>query len=136
MAPSETSKNRIRTNWTLLSNHGHVLVCISRDPDIRLRDIASRVGITERAVFGIVEDLEAGGVIQRVKIGRRNRYNINVERPMRHEIESDQTVGTLINLFARPQEPSSGTTGQMSSPSASAADARSSQDSSAVSTAD
>lgn len=100
MGTSETSKSRIRTNWTLLSNHGHVLVCISGDPDIRLRDIAARVGITERAVFGIVEDLEAGGVIQRVKIGRRNRYLINVEQPMRHEIESNQTIGALLGLFA------------------------------------
>ena len=100
MSIPETSKSRIRTNWTLLSNHGHVLVCISGDPDIRLRDIANKVGITERAVFGIVEDLEAGGVIQRVKVGRRNRYLINVEQPMRHEIEAHQTVGALLGLFA------------------------------------
>ena len=99
MSTSETGKSRIRTNWTLLSNHGHVLVCISGDLDIRLRDIANKVGITERAVFGIVEDLEAGGVVQRVKVGRRNRYMINTEQPMRHEIESDQTVGALLGLF-------------------------------------
>jgi DNA-binding Lrp family transcriptional regulator len=100
MAPSKTPKPRIRTNWTLLSNHGYVLVCIAGDPDIRLRDIASRVGITERAVFGIVEDLEAGGVIQRVKVGRRNRYLINVDQTLRHPIEAEQTVGALLDVFA------------------------------------
>ena len=101
MGSSDTGRRRIRTNWTLLSNHGHVLVCMSGDPDIRLRDIATRVGITERAVFGIVEDLEAGGVIQRIKVGRRNRYVIDDEQPMRHELEADQTVGALLDLFAR-----------------------------------
>lgn len=83
-----------------MSNHGHVLVCIAGDPDIRLRDISTRVGITERAVFGIVEDLEAGGILQRIKIGRRNRYLINVDQPMRHPIEADQTIGALLGLFA------------------------------------
>jgi len=92
--------SRSRSNWTLLSNHGHVLICIATDPDIRLRDIATRVGITERAVFGIVEDLEVGGIIQRVKVGRRNRYLINVDAPLRHEIEANHTVGALIGLFA------------------------------------
>jgi len=95
-----TKTSRSRSNWTLLSNHGHVLICIASDPDIRLRDIAVRVGITERAVFGIVEDLEVGGIIQRVKVGRRNRYLINVDASLRHEIEAHHTVGELIGLFA------------------------------------
>ena len=70
------------------------------DPDIRLRDIATRVGITERAVFGIVEDLERGGIIERVKVGRRNRYLINVDQPLRHELVADHTVGELLGLLA------------------------------------
>ncbi len=60
--------------WTFLSNHGHVLVCLARDPDSRLRDVASRVGITERAVQKILGDLEAAGIVRRERHGRRNRY--------------------------------------------------------------
>ena len=104
LSRTETPKAaRVRSNWTLLSNHGHVLICIASDPDIRLRDIAARVGITERAVFGIVEDLEHGGILQRIKVGRRNRYLINVEQPLRHEIEAHHTVGALVGLFAWSQ---------------------------------
>ncbi|MCU1365898.1 MAG: hypothetical protein JWN39_1537 [Ilumatobacteraceae bacterium] len=94
-----TTRTRSRTEWTLLSNHGYVLLCIADDPDTRLRDIAARVGITERAVFGIVEDLERGGIIQRIKVGRRNRYLINVESPLRHEIEAGHSVGDLLGAL-------------------------------------
>lgn len=97
-------RHRSRTDWTLLSNHGYVLLCIAEDPDTRLRDIADRVGITERAVFGIVEDLERGGIIQRVKVGRRNRYLINVDSPLRHTIESGHSVGDLITALVVPAE--------------------------------
>lgn len=93
------SRPRSRNEWTLLSNHGYVLLCIADDPDTRLRDIAARVGITERAVFGIVEDLERGGIIERLKVGRRNRYLINVESPLRHEIEAGHSVGDLLGAL-------------------------------------
>lgn len=99
-----TARPRTRTEWTLLSNHGYVLLCIADDPDTRLRDIADRVGITERAVFGIVEDLERGGIIQRVKVGRRNRYLINVDSPLRHEIEAGHSVGDLITALVLPSD--------------------------------
>ncbi|HEY4610995.1 MAG TPA: hypothetical protein VIH06_17390, partial [Ilumatobacteraceae bacterium] len=98
--PGSTRPERARADWRFLSNHGHVLVCIAIDPDTRLRDIAGRVGITERAVFGIVEDLERGGIIQRLKVGRRNRYLINVDQPLRHELVSHRTVGDLLGLVA------------------------------------
>ena len=94
------TRGRVRSDWTILSNHGHVLVCIAGDPDSRLRDIARQVGITERAVFGIVEDLEHGGIIQRVKVGRRNRYLINVDQSLRHEMIADHTVGDLLGALA------------------------------------
>jgi DNA-binding MarR family transcriptional regulator len=88
-----------RPNWTFLSNHGHVLMCLAEDPDARLRDIAERVGITERTVFGIVENLEEAGIVVRDKVGRRNTYRIDRTAHLRHQIESGHTVGDLIKLL-------------------------------------
>jgi len=88
-----------RTSWTLLSNHGHVLMCLAQDPDARLRDIAERVGITERTVFGIVENLQDAGIVVREKVGRRNTYLINRDVNLRHQVESAHTVGELIDLL-------------------------------------
>jgi DNA-binding IscR family transcriptional regulator len=85
-------------NWTFLSNHAHVLVCLAIDPDARLRDVAQGVGITERAVQKIVGDLEAAGVLERERSGRRNSYRLNFEAPLRHALESHQTVGVLLSL--------------------------------------
>jgi len=85
-------------HWTFLSNHGHVLVCLARDPDARLRDVALAVGITERAVQKIVSDLEEAGVVERVREGRRNRYRLFLERPLRHPIEAHRTVGSLLGM--------------------------------------
>ncbi|MCX5662406.1 MAG: winged helix-turn-helix domain-containing protein [Planctomycetota bacterium] len=84
--------------WTFLSNHAHVLICLARKPDDRLRDVAAAVGITERAVQKIVADLEAAGVITRVKEGRRNHYEIHAERPLRHPVEAHCRVGALLKL--------------------------------------
>ena len=88
--------------WTFLSNHGHVLVCIAEDPDLRLRDISARVGITERAVFSIVNDLETEGYLTRIHVGRRNRYELNRERPLRHPVEARHTIGALLGILAAP----------------------------------
>lgn len=88
------------SGWTFLSNHGHVLVCIASDPDLRLRDIAARVGITERAVFSIVNDLEADGYLTRIHVGRRNRYELDRARPLRHPVESSHTIGELLGVLA------------------------------------
>jgi hypothetical protein len=85
--------------WTFLSNHAHVLLLIARDPEIRLRDVAARVGITERAVQRIVADLEAGRYIERERSGRRNHYRVNRELPLRHPVESHRSVGALIALI-------------------------------------
>jgi DNA-binding Lrp family transcriptional regulator len=84
--------------WTFLTNHAHVLFCIAQDPEVRLRDVAARVGITERAVQRIVTDLEAEGYLAVSKEGRRNRYRINYEQPLRHPIERHRTVAALIEL--------------------------------------
>lgn len=84
--------------WTFLSNHAHVLLLIAGDPEIRLRDVAERVGITERAVQRIVADLEAGNYIERERSGRRNHYRVHPKMPLRHPVEAHRTVGTLIRL--------------------------------------
>ncbi len=94
--PTPPAKGRA---WTLLSNHGHVLVAIARDPHTRLRDVAAAVGITERAVQKIVADLEAGGIVGRERTGRRNRYRVHAERPLRHPLEAERSVGALLALF-------------------------------------
>ena len=87
-----------RPSWTFLSNHGHVLLCIAQDPDVRGRHIAERVGITERAVQGIIADLVDAGYVTRAKVGRRNRYTINSDLPLRHPLEREHAVGQLIAL--------------------------------------
>jgi DNA-binding Lrp family transcriptional regulator len=85
-------------NWTFLSNHAHVLVCLALDPDARLRDVAASVGITERAVQKIVTDLEQAGIIVRERSGRRNSYRLHLEVPLRHPLEAHKTVGVLLSL--------------------------------------
>ncbi len=86
--------------WTFLSNHSHVLVCLARDPGMRLRDVAVEVGITERAVQKIVAELEEGGVLARHREGRRNRYVLNRRAPLRHPLEARNTVGELLDLLS------------------------------------
>ncbi|MEQ9453836.1 MAG: winged helix-turn-helix domain-containing protein [Phycisphaeraceae bacterium] len=90
--------------WTFLSNHAHVLICLVEDPGARLRDVAVRVGITERAVQNIIQDLEQGEVITRMREGRRNRYEVHAGQPLRHPVESHCTVADLLAL-ARPKTP-------------------------------
>lgn len=87
--------------WTFLSNHAHVLLLISVDPEIKLRDAAVQVGITERAVQRIIADLESGGYLKRERTGRRNRYTVYPKRPLRHAIEAHRTVGDLLELIHR-----------------------------------
>lgn len=90
--------------WTFLSNHGHVLVCLARDPDARLRDVALLVGITERAVQKILADLDAAGVVERRREGRRNRYRLRTDRPLRHPIEAHRTVAALLGMLLERAE--------------------------------
>lgn len=85
--------------WTFLTNHGHTLVCIARDPDARLRDIAEHVGITERAAQAIVADLVAEGFVTRQRVGRRNRYRIDRSRALRHALEAEATIGSVLDVL-------------------------------------
>ncbi len=86
------------SGWTFLTNHAHVLFCIAQDPEVRLRDVAARVGITERAVQRIVTDLEGEGYLVVSKEGRRNRYEVRQDLPLRHPIERHRSVRALIGL--------------------------------------
>lgn len=85
--------------WTFLTNHAHVLAVLHSDPEIVLRRVAIEVGITERAVQRIIQDLEEGGFIQREKVGRRNRYQVLVNEPLRHPIEAHRKIGDLLKLI-------------------------------------
>ncbi|MGD9903491.1 MAG: helix-turn-helix transcriptional regulator [Vicinamibacterales bacterium] len=90
--------------WTFLTNHGHVLLCLARAPELRLREVAALVGVTERAVQRIVADLEEAGYLTRRKHGRQNEYEINGEQPLRHPIEAHQKVQAILDL-AEPVRP-------------------------------
>ena len=87
------------TVWTFLTNHSHVLICLARDSDIVLKDVAKLVGVTERAVQRIVSELEEGGYIIREKDGRRNRYNLNLANSLRHPVESNCNLKSLVDLI-------------------------------------
>ena len=88
------------SSWTFLTNHAHVLLCIARDPQARIRDLADRVGITERAVQRIVAELEAEGYMTHQREGRRNIYHVQTQLPLRHPVERDSKIGTLLALMA------------------------------------
>ena len=87
------------SNWTFLTNHGHVLLCISDDADITVRELARRVGITERAVMRIIGELDRAGVVERAREGRRNHYRIHLDEPLRHPLEAHCTVRDLIQMY-------------------------------------
>jgi predicted transcriptional regulator len=94
---------RVSTDrWTFLSNHGHVLVSLARDPDARTRDVADAVGITERAVQQIVRDLVEQGYLEKTKVGRRNRYTVVRGAHLRHHQVSTITLGSFLDLLAGP----------------------------------
>ena len=87
------------SRWTFLSNHGHVLLCLARSPSMRMRDIASRVGITERAVQRIIADLRKDGCVVQRRSGRCNVYEINCSHPLRHALEAHKSIADLIRLI-------------------------------------
>ncbi|WP_242907699.1 helix-turn-helix transcriptional regulator [Actinomadura terrae] len=86
--------------WTFLTNHARVLIQIARDPDLRVREVAQGIGITERAAQLIINDLEEADYLTRTRVGRRNTYTINAHRPFRYPTEADHDVEALIALFA------------------------------------
>ena len=95
--------------WTFLTNHAHVLLCVASDPGMRVRDIADCVGITERAVHRIVSDLVEAGHLRRQRVGRRNHYEIDRGLTLRHPLERDHDVGRLLSeLLEDPPRASPG----------------------------
>lgn len=90
--------------WTFLSNHAHVLLCIARNPEITMKSISELVGITERAVQRIVADLVQQEYLRRDKDGRRNRYTISAQKPLRHPIEAHRNVDAILELVLSKKE--------------------------------
>jgi DNA-binding MarR family transcriptional regulator len=91
--------------WRFVTNHAHVLEAIASDPTIRLRDIAADIGITERTAAQIVNDLEEAGYLAKIRDGRRNRYEVHEQLPLRHPRHRHRTVGELIRFLKMPAEP-------------------------------
>jgi len=92
----------IMANWSFLTNHARVLLCIAHDPGARLRDIAASLGITERSAHGIVAELAEAGYVVKQKDGRRNRYQIQAHLPLPEPASRDRTVGEVLALLAGP----------------------------------
>lgn len=86
------------THWTFLSHHAHVLVCLAENPGIRLRDVAEKVGITERSAMRVITQLDEAGYLTRDKDGRRNHYTIALDAHLRHPIEAGCTVEQLLQM--------------------------------------
>ena len=96
-AKSELSVS-VEAGWTFLTNHSHVLLCLAEDAEARVRDVADRVGITERAVQKILQDLETAGVIERQRSGRRNHYTLHADHRFHHPIEAHCRVNDLLRM--------------------------------------
>jgi len=101
--PKNIRPGQREPTWTFLSSHTHVLLCLARDPDMRLRDVADSVVMTERGVHRIITELEAAGVVERAREGRRNHYEVHPGVVLRHPSESTFTVGTLLESLRRKE---------------------------------
>jgi predicted ArsR family transcriptional regulator len=100
LVPEVERSDAVGPSWTFLTNHAHVLVCLAADADMRMRDVARLVGITERAAQRILHDLVTAGYVSRTRVGRRNSYRLRLEQPMRHPLESGHAVRALIAALA------------------------------------
>jgi predicted DNA-binding transcriptional regulator YafY len=96
------------TDWSFLTNHARVLLCIAHDPGVRLRDIAARTGVTERTAYGIVADLTAAGYVVKHKDGRRNRYQIQAHLPLPETDSRERTIGEILTLLAGADDEATG----------------------------
>jgi DNA-binding MarR family transcriptional regulator len=94
----------LESEWSFLSNYAHVLVCLAQNPYSRLREVAEQVGITERTAMRLITQLDAAGILVRVKQGRRNEYLIDTHESLRHPMESHCTVGQLLKMILSAAE--------------------------------
>jgi hypothetical protein len=101
---SESYTWGVTTGWTFLTNHAHVFLCLAADPKMRLRDVAAKVGITERAAQRIAADLGAEGYISTKRIGRRNQYAVHPELPLRHPVEGHRPAAVLLQILGERQK--------------------------------
>ena len=85
--------------WTFLTNHAQVLLCLAHTPEIRLRDVAERVGITERATQRILADLVEAGYVKTERVGRRNTYTVDRRHAMRHSAQVGHEIGALLGAL-------------------------------------
>ncbi len=97
--------DRALNQWTFLTNHAHILLAISQDSGIRMKDAALKAGITERAAQRILADLLEAGYVTREKAGRRNQYRIHPELGLRHPLTNHQPASMLLALGAAPEKP-------------------------------
>lgn len=93
--------NDKKPKWTFFTNHSHVLFYLTTHPDMPLREVAAAIGITERAVQGIITDLESAGVLDRERVGRTNHYVIHTDVPLRHSLESHCTIGDILSVISK-----------------------------------
>jgi len=94
------------SRWTFLSNHGRALLCIARDPEVRLREIAVEIGVTERSAYAIVSDLADGGYIVKQRDGRRNRYEVRPHLPLPEAPDREVAIGEVLRVLGGTTSPS------------------------------
>lgn len=97
--PKNVESATTASSWTFLTNHALVLICIAEDPNARIRDLAERVGITERAIQKIITELEQRSYLTRTREGRRNVYRVRSNQPLRHPVEKHRNVAVLLELI-------------------------------------
>jgi predicted DNA-binding transcriptional regulator len=100
---SEVTPEEAVPRWDFLTNHAHVLLCVSQDSGIRLRDIAAAVGITERSAHKVLSELVEEGYVLRERHGRRNRYTVKPEMPLRHPLVRERAVADLLEALTKPK---------------------------------
>jgi DNA-binding IclR family transcriptional regulator len=104
--------------WSFLTNHARALLCIAQDPSVRLRDIASALDITERSVYAIVTELADAGYVVKQKEGRRNRYEIQRDLPLRGSVSRERTIGEVLDVLVEARaHPLADPRGRESTPS-------------------
>lgn len=97
--PKKSAEAKSPARWTFLTNHSHVLIRLSENPKTTLREVAQDVGITERAVLRIVQELEDQGFVERERVGRQNEYRVLADQPLRHPIEAHCCIGDILDLI-------------------------------------